>query len=232
VNLTHNKIQHIFLHDIENITMAQPYKRNVEIYVENNPFNCDCFMYDFLRYMEGEIHPDVQNYFYIKVGNLICHSPKELKNVRIDDLSQQRYSRNFTCRVNNTDSITVCPERCDCFLNFKDKTFIFNCSDKNLINVPSEVKKPDISFIQNFTTMSADVILHFKLDFSKNRLKQMPLLKKLELESVKTLILSHNNISEILLAELSTSIEVCNCIANCNYKSNLQNVLGESKIRK
>jgi len=110
VNLIHNKIQHILLHDAKHIKKEET-KRNVKILVENNPLNCDYDMYDFLRYKKGEMRV-VQSYFQIELENLICHSPKKLEKVRVDDLSSWRYSKNLTYTVTNIDSVIMCSERC------------------------------------------------------------------------------------------------------------------------
>lgn len=213
VDLTHNQIQHIFLHDAENLAIGQQYKhRNVIISVENNPLSCDCDMYDFLRYLEGEVHPDVQDYFHIKPGNLRCHSPEELKDISIDVLSSRRFSQSLTCRLKNTDSITVCSERCDCFFRPMDKAFIFDCVNKQLTSVPSDIKEPDISSIRNFIR-TFDSISYFALNLSHNWLMHMPNLERMGLESpVKELVLSDNNISEISLDGLNTMMKVCNII--------------------
>nr|XP_012217885.1 PREDICTED: protein toll-like isoform X1 [Linepithema humile]XP_012217886.1 PREDICTED: protein toll-like isoform X1 [Linepithema humile] len=197
VNLTHNKIQNILLHDAEDITKIRTKTdRSIRVLVENNPLNCDCDVYDFLRYYEEEMS-NVRRYFQIELHDLTCHSPKELKKVRL-------YSRNLTCEVQNTDSI--CPEKCDCFLKPHDKAFIFDCSHKNLTNVPNNIREPDIHFIQNLTK-SVKTITKFYLNFSHNRLTQMPDLEKLKLRSVNKLFLSHNDISTISKIGLSETTE-------------------------
>jgi len=203
--LTHNKIQHIFLHDAKHTKKeeTEPY-RNVKILVENNPLNCDCDLYDLLLYNEGKIS-DAYSYFQIELENLTCHSPEKLKKKRVDDL----HSTNLTCRVQNTEYISVCPKKCDCFLKPQDKAFTFDCSHKNLTNVPSDIKEPDISWIHSFTK-SINRISNFYLNFSHNRLKQMPDVKKLGFKSVDKLILSYNNISNISLNELSSVVKVRN----------------------
>ncbi|XP_067205441.1 protein toll-like isoform X2 [Linepithema humile] len=199
VNLTHNKIQHIFLHDAEYIIKEKSKTfHNVKILVENNPLTCDCDVYDFLRYYEGEMR-NVQGHFQIELNNLICHSPKELEKVRL-------YSKSLACKIQNTDSITICPEKCDCFLKPYDKAFIFDCSHKNLTNVPNNITEPNIQFIQNLTK-SVNTISKFYLNFSHNRLTQIPDLEKLKLRSVNKLFLSHNDISTISKNRLSETTE-------------------------
>lgn len=188
VDLTHNKIEHIFLRDAEQFVSYQEDARNAIILINNNPLHCDCGLYDFLRYIEGRMHPKVQNYFHIIPGNLTCQSPNELKNVRVTDLK----SKLLICVVENPE---VCPEKCDCFVRPEDNAFIFNCSHKNLHSVPSDIKEPNDFF-------------QYELNLSDNQLSSMPDLKTMELESVKKLILSDNDISEISMDGLSNTIQV------------------------
>jgi protein toll len=190
VDLTHNKIRHISLHDAEDIASLQKFSRDVIILVDNNPLNCDCDLYDFLRYIEGRMHPKVQEYFHIIPQNLTCQSPESLKNVRVTDLR----SKSLTCTMNQGPNIT-CPEECDCSFKPVDQTFIFDCSHRKLTQVSNNIKQPGYPW-------------DLKLNFSGNRLTRMPDLKKLELHFVKELILSHNNISEIFLDELSSTLKV------------------------
>jgi len=188
VDLSHNKIEHIFLRDAERFVSYQDDAHDTIILVNDNPLHCGCGLYDFLRYIEGRMHPKVQNYFHIIPGNLTCQSPKELENVRVTDLK----SKLLTCIVKESN---MCLENCDCLVRPEDSTFIFDCSHKNLTNMPSDIKRPNGSF-------------QFELNFSGNWLTRMPDLKAIELESVKKLILSHNNITEISLDGLSSTIQV------------------------
>lgn len=188
MDLTHNKIEHIFLRGAEQIVTYNEDARDAIILINDNPLHCDCGLYDFLRYIEGRMHPKVQDYFHIKPGNLTCQSPNELKNVRVTDLK----SKLLICMVAEPD---VCPEKCDCFVRPEDNAFIFNCSHKNLLSVPSDIKEPNDSF-------------QYELNLSNNQLTSLPDLKTMELESMKKLILSHNEISEISLDGLSSTIQV------------------------
>jgi len=190
VDLTHNKIRHIFLRDAEDIASPQKFPRDVIVLVDNNPLNCDCNLYDFLRYIEGRMHPKVQEYFHIIPQNLTCQSPKSLRNIRVTDLR----SKSLTCTMNQGPNIT-CPQECDCSYKPEDQTCIFDCSHRKLTQVPNDIKQPSHS-------------CNLKLNFSDNRLTRMPDLRKLGLRYVKELILSHNNISEIFLDELSSTLTV------------------------
>lgn len=208
MDLTHNNIQRISLHDAEDLADNQETPRNVIILVDNNPIKCNCDLYDFLRYIEGRMHPKVQQYFHIIPRNLTCHSPQWLKGVRVTDLK----SKSLTCRMNEDPNIT-CPEMCECFFRPVDQTFIFDFSHRKLSQVPS-IREPGPGHSWNL-----------ELNLTDNRLTQMPNLKNLGLNSVRKLGLSRNNISEIFLDALSTTLEVCKFHRNGN-------LIGESRVKR
>jgi len=197
VDLTHNKIEHIVLNDAEQIVKIQGIFTHddhfAEILVNDNPLHCDCKLYDFLRYIEGEMDPKVQDYFQIIPGNLTCQSPRELKDVLVTNLK----SKLLTCVVTPKE----CPEKCTCLERPEDNTFIFDCSHKDLTSVPSDIKKLNDSF-------------QYELNFTGNQLTRMPDVKAMGLGSVKKLILSHNVISEISLDGLSNTIQVRKFVLN------------------
>lgn len=198
MDLTYNKIQHIFLHNAEQIAQPQQGLHDAIILVGNNPLSCDCELYDFLRYIEGRMHSNVQNYFHIIPENLTCQSPEDLKNVPVTNLK----SKSLMCTVNDTNLNTSCPEICDCFVKPEGNVFIFDCSHKNLTSVPSDIKSPGEVF-------SSSSVWQLELNFTNNRFTRMPDLKNLkQIESVKKLFLSHNNISDIFLDDLPKNIQV------------------------
>ncbi|GAB1860996.1 Protein toll [Camponotus japonicus] len=198
VDLTYNKIQHIFLHNAEQIAQPQQGLHDAIILVGNNPLSCDCELYDFLRYIEGRMHSNVQNYFHIIPENLTCQSPEDLKNVPVTNLK----SKSLMCTVNDTNLNTSCPEICDCFVKPEGNVFIFDCSHKNLTSVPSDIKSPGEVF-------GSSSVWQLELNFTNNRFTRMPDLKNLkQIESVKKLFLSHNNISDIFLDDLPKNIQV------------------------
>lgn len=194
VDLTHNKIEHIFLSDAEQFVNYQDVNifahdtHDAKILVNDNPLHCGCQLYDFLRYIEGRMDPKVQDYFHIIPGNLTCQSPSELKDVLVTDLK----SKLLTCVVKNPK---ICPEKCTCFIRPEDAAFIFDCSHKGLTSVPSDIKEPG-----NFS--------QYELNFSGNQLTRMPDVKAMGLGPVRKLNLSHNVISEISLDGLSNTIQV------------------------
>lgn len=210
MDLTYNKIQHIFLHSAEHIAEFQQAFHDAIILVENNPLSCDCELYDFLRYIEGKMHSNVQNYFHIIPGNLTCQNPEDLKNVPVKMLK----SESLMCTVNDTN--LECPEICDCHVKPDGNVFIFNCSHRNLTSIPSNIKNPGD-------------LWQVELNFANNQFTRMPNLKNLKHESVKKLDLSHNNISEIFLDELPRTIQVCKSLHNILSKKLFKKSVGKFK---
>ncbi|EFN86808.1 protein toll [Harpegnathos saltator] len=190
VDLTHNKIEHIFLKEVELLASSQDVPRDVIISVENNPIKCDCILYDFLRYIEGRMHPYAQNFFHIKPGDLKCHSPKWLEDVKVTNLR----SRTLKCNVKDTNLKLPCSQECECILRPDDRSFKIDCSHKNMTHMPSDIKDPGQPF-------------RLGLNFSSNMLTKMPNLMELKLESTKLVDLSNNNISEIFLDGLPDAVE-------------------------
>lgn len=188
VDLSYNKIEHIYLHDAEQFVHYQTNERNVIIIMDHNPLDCDCNLYDFLRYIEGRMHPKVQKYFHITKNNLTCQKPKELENVPVTNLK----SESLTCMETRPK---FCSEKCECFVRPEDKAFLFNCSYRNLTSASNVINKSNDFF-------------QFEFNFSGNRLTRMPDLKALGYKSVKKLLLSHNSISEISLNGLSNTLQV------------------------
>lgn len=199
LDLSHNKIEHILLQEAELISNSQVIPRDVIIRVNNNPIICDCFLYDFLRYIEGRMHSSVQNFFHIIPDNLSCHSPEWLKDINVTDLQ----SKTLKCTTKGFN--IPCPQECNCILRPEDKAFTINCSNKNLTQLPSDIKDPGKPF-------------KLGLDFSNNRLKKMPNLAGLKLQSAKLINLSHNNISEVFLNGLPDEVEVRKFVFVYNIK--------------
>lgn len=158
------------------------------IFVEANPINCDCSAYDFLRYLDGRLHPYVQNYFHIIPQHLTCQSPGWLEGIEVTDLK----SKQLKCQI-----LDPCPDRCTCWLKRDDDTFLVDCSYKNLTNVPRDIK-----ILPNFARV--------ELNLTGNKLTKMVPLTEIGLDDVQIskLLLSNNNINKISVNELPLNMKV------------------------
>lgn len=180
------------MHNAEQLSSFQEVPRNVIVLVENNPIACDCNIYDFLRYLEGRMHPYVQNYFHIIPGNLTCESPEWLGNIKVTQLK----SRSLKCIVDKTEIGVNCPEQCECWRTPNSMSYTIDCSYRNLKAFPHNIRNlPHHQLELNFT---GNVLKHM-----------MPLAEYgLANETVTKLLLSNNNISNVALSGLSTETHI------------------------
>ncbi|XP_076672912.1 toll like receptor [Andrena cerasifolii] len=187
VDLSHNNITHIYLGTAEEVARFQNISRDVIILVNDNPIVCDCDMYYFLRYLEGRMHPYVQNYFHIIPEALTCQSPAWLANTSVTQLK----STSLKCEI--TDP---CPRNCTCWVQPDNKAFLINCSKRNFTSAPRDIKNlPDYQL---------------ELNLAGNQLTTMLPLANIGLNDtqVSKLSLSNNNISDISLDELPLHVEI------------------------
>ncbi|XP_076649811.1 toll like receptor [Halictus rubicundus] len=190
VDLRHNNIIHINLRSAEIVAKSQTNKRSVVILVEDNPIACDCNLFDFLRYLEGNMHPYVQNYFHIIPGNLKCQSPEGSMNISVSDLK----SESLKCIVTSP-----CPKGCTCWQKpFKPfmATFLIDCSYRNLTSIPRNIQCLPLHKLE--------------LNLEGNKLTQLVPLTDLGLSniSMSKLLLSDTNISSVPLDVLPSDVEV------------------------
>lgn len=187
VDLRYNNITHINLHTAEILMMFQKVERPVVILVEDNPIACDCDLFDFLRYLEGNMHPYVQNYFHIIPGNLKCQSPEWSMNISVSDLK----SKSLKCVVQEP-----CPTGCTCWAKPFVKGYLIDCSYRNLTSIPRNI----------------ECLPHHQLELNLegNKINQLVPLADLGLSnvSISKLLLSGTNISSVPLDVLPSDVEV------------------------
>ncbi|XP_043663672.1 protein toll [Vespula pensylvanica] len=197
VNLSYNKIRHILLGQAENIASFQETPRDVIIHVEHNPLLCDCNLYEFLRFLEGRMHPNVQNYFHIITGNLTCIEPNGVDEIEISRL----HSKTLKCVEEEHLYVkSKCPIGCVCWIIPEDKTRLIDCSYKNF----SELLI-DKTGMNNLKPVKD---YHIKLNMTGNTLTEIPSIELLGSEYVTDLILSNNNIIKISLNKLPKNLQV------------------------
>lgn len=187
VDLSYNNITHINLNAAEEVARFQNTRRDVIIHIDHNPIVCDCTLYHFLLYLEGRMHPHVQNYFHIIPGNLTCQSPPWLSDISVEGIK----SSSLKCEV--TDP---CPSSCTCWEQPANRAFLVDCSRRNLTSVPHDIENlPDHEL---------------ELNLEGNRLTRMLPLGDIGLSntSISKLLLSNNNISDIALKELPSTAAV------------------------
>lgn len=92
VRLGHNNITRVLLANLEtlsqqaainNLNNSQFIKRDIEVDLSENPIRCDCEVYDFLRFLNGDMHPSVYDYVYFNLNNLNCRTPENMAGTRV-----------------------------------------------------------------------------------------------------------------------------------------------------
>ncbi|XP_076396670.1 uncharacterized protein LOC105663905 isoform X4 [Megachile rotundata] len=136
VYLQHNKIQHIYMTRAEEIAKYQNKARAVNIFVGSNPIICDCNLYDFVRYLEGKMHPYVRNYFIINPGHdSICYGPEQMYNV-----SEYTFNSKSSKYLNSKSHV----KQCICRENEMDGIFVVDCASKDLALSHKKLLIPDL----------------------------------------------------------------------------------------
>lgn len=195
VDLTHNKIKHINLDKAEMMAQLQNSSpgapnRDVIVRVDNNPLSCDCNLYDFLRYLEGRMHPGVQSMFHIIPGGLKCQGPEWFGDLPVTQLS----SKKLKCLLDSSNVSIKCPDRCTCWIRPDDKGLLIDCSYKNLTHIPRRIER-----FPNH---------HVELDLTGNFIREIQPVPNSGYDYVTSLNLSHNNISSLSPRVFTSKLKV------------------------
>ncbi|XP_076396056.1 uncharacterized protein LOC143263919 [Megachile rotundata] len=120
----------------EEIAKYQNKARAVNIFVGSNPIICDCNLYDFVRYLEGKMHPYVRNYFIINPGHdSICYGPEQMYNV-----SEYTFKSKSSKYLNSKSHV----KQCICRGNEMDGIFVVDCASKDLALSHKKLLIPDL----------------------------------------------------------------------------------------
>ncbi|XP_015189882.1 PREDICTED: protein toll-like, partial [Polistes dominula] len=194
VDLRYNNISNILLNDIENLVLFDTEKRNVTVHVENNPLLCDCHVYNLLRYYNGDMPNTVYNLFELKLGNLTCVKPYVKESLQINQLDFKTYQ----CPEDEYFQIVDRhPSLCTSEIRPYDQTRIIDCSNK--LKVELKINSNTINLKGNYPLI---------LNLTGNYLREIPSLDYIKPLNLTHLLLSSNNISEISLDRLPTTLKV------------------------
>ena len=192
VNLNYNKMTYIDLTEVEDWA-AKHRPRHVFISIKKNPIQCDCRLYDFLRYQEGRLQPYVNETLRLEIGKVKCHNQSDFRETLITDLR----SKTLKCNFNERDSEFECPDKCNCYLHPENKSFIVNCAYKDSVEAPRKLEYPLDPRID-----------HIELNLTGNYLTKMPDLQKNGYNNITILTLDHKEISNVTVDGLSNKLKV------------------------
>ncbi|XP_058801642.1 protein toll-like [Phymastichus coffea] len=195
VDLRHNNISRVVLSRLELMAMNQTTTRDVIVDIADNPIRCDCEVYELLRYLNGDMHPNVQNYVHLRPANLTCDSPDYMLGAQVFDLK----AKTLKCLVESEqprpgDPCSPSNHACNCWLRPEDKALLLDCAARNLTRPPEWIDAQNVAKVE--------------LDLRMNKLKEPPSMYKKGYEKVTSLNLARNNISFVDERLLSPNLKV------------------------
>ncbi|XP_033226699.1 protein toll-like [Belonocnema kinseyi] len=181
IYLSDNKIRRIDMSDRFEEIFLQETRRRIKMHLWNNPLQCDCFLYDFIRYLEGS-RAELKRNLQIDIGPMECSSPNELKGTLIADLK----SKDYRCIESDSKYYEgTCPEVCSRWIKPSDHKLIFDCAYRNLTEAPKRMCRLANN---EYTT---------EVNLTGNFIRNIPNMNQIGYDKVRHLILSTNNISTI-----------------------------------
>ncbi|KRT81713.1 hypothetical protein AMK59_5594, partial [Oryctes borbonicus] len=234
-NFSHNAIETITFGFIPQILQAlsseTPEKSRIDI--NGNPLNCDCSIFELMRYFDGT-YSNKDIYLRISLdGAVRCHSPSTLAGRDLRNFKSQT----FTCDYSN---VYVCPEKCSCEMYPYYHSFNVTCSSRNLSKPPIipefRVATYDNSMftinklvidlsnnsIQNFTKRDSSYANASELNLSNNGLDLVdwlpPRLEVLRLNDNKLGNLGYNAIMAVNYSRHLSLLTLHDNLWDCNCK--------------
>lgn len=225
VDLRHNMISRIDLVKAEQMAAQlgnsqSDGKDTVKVLLDDNPLQCDCSIYHFVRYLEGTLNPNVHKMIQLEAKNLSCAQPQQFEGVQISKVDPKL----LVCPLDHPKSATKhCPKECKCEVRIFDTALIVNCSYAGLVHVPPLVN------------LNASKLNFTELYIQGNHLSSLPNMSLVGYTYVRKINAEFNNISELSLSNIPPQIEVLELAHNnLSFISNsvFQAFKNKTRIRK
>ncbi|XP_015189362.1 PREDICTED: protein toll-like [Polistes dominula] len=202
VDLRFNKIERIWLNDIEDLSVHCNERRYVDIRIEKNPLICNCYLYDLLRYLKDDLSFNVYNFVDINLEYVKCKYPNETDCTEIKELD----FRTYVCPEEEYFNIKKCPNSCNCNIRLYDGTRILDCSDR--LKSEFKIQKTEINYAGKNPLIA---------NFTYNFLTEIPSLEALQTINVTDLLLSHNWITHVNVERIPETVTILHLDNNYIY---------------
>lgn len=188
LDLSNNEIVEIDFTEVEDLI---PTKISLlSIYLKENPIYCNCDILHFIKYIRNELTPNTDKFFEIFPENMKCEGPENMDGKLIVDVTPT----DLLCPLESTNSSKEnCPNKCSCMVRPADHTFLINCSNTHLHEVP------DLSDLLLSKFESTE------LNISHNHIKDLPIIK---FSNIKKLYAQNNLITKISLENIPDQLGV------------------------
>lgn len=196
VILTNNEIFEVDLKELESTALSQNEineEINLNIFIDNNPINCNCALLHFNKYLRNELAAETKKIMKIIPGNLKCVKPTNLAGKLLIEVQPNE----LLCSLDSPHSFKKsCPSKCSCDVRPDDKTLLVDCSNANLTEVPD---LPN-SILHQF--------LSTELNISNNHIRDLPIISQKSYSNVKVILAQNNNISKIGIENVPDNLTI------------------------
>lgn len=160
IDVRYNKISIIDLERAEGYAEAQNVAQNQDKrqkwFIDGNPLSCNCSNYDFLRYVNKKVSPELLGFVEFVTGSLVCSSPEQWKDVPVSNMSYKA----VTCPITPPGVPTNCSYPCTCEFRRADMAIIVDCIGKNLTEAPPKLPtRPDSNRTELYLTDNSLIAL-------------------------------------------------------------------------
>lgn len=134
ISLRFNNIKAVQVTDLEILKKYETKEKTYNIdaasehyyHLDGNPFDCNCQLYDFVRYLTDNNQKDIA--LFKNSASYTCTGPKTLSGKRLLDLKPDL----LTCTIEEN-----CPHGCTCFFRRMDYSTHMDCRQGNLTSIPT-----------------------------------------------------------------------------------------------
>lgn len=202
LDLRYNKIHTVNLSKYGTRTI--PNGRLLQVDLHFNPLNCDCDLFEFIKYLTNK-----GNSLTFKVDNLKCQGSRFVNGIPV----QQVKINDLLCPVKSE-----CPSECnECWRRPYDGTLILNCTNRALQYVP---------YLPNVQKMN---LSQMELFLENNKLMLLPLGNTTGYKSVTILNIEGNNLTTIDSSHLPPHVVSLNIKRNLIHSLNAEDLLKSLK---
>ncbi|XP_051173180.1 protein toll-like [Leptopilina boulardi] len=188
LDVSFNKIKTINL-NCENYFHEEVHK-NITLLLNDNPLKCDGALYNFLRFLDNAMRNPVREKLFLEIGPMKCLVSKDYEGILLSDINLKEY-KSYPSKE-EIKNYEMCPKACDLRRRHYDRTFIIDCSNRNLTEIPET-----LCFLKEKGYTN-------ELNLSGNFIKNISNLPQIGYDNLTNVFLSNNQISNITLEMLSS----------------------------
>lgn len=157
----------------------------VKVKLSFNPLDCDCKIYNLLRYAKNLMHPHIRQRVQLDIWTMKCASPSEYVLSSPAIIDPQEFNCLDSELNNRSEQEDPCRDSgpCDCYVRAQEQTLFVDCKERDLIEAPRTINPMNMSRVI--------------LDLEGNQLELAPDMNNPGYELVTIMNLANNKINFI-----------------------------------